>query len=460
MSMEKIKERGVLEILFLILVPSVFLALNLSNLRSWYFSAIGDEYAFFDFARAIARGETSPNIFAQRGVYNVIPVFSSYYQAFWMKLLGINVFGWKASHVILIAGTIPMFYLLIRKLLNRVTALIATSFYSSSHVIWAYTHTGYSNIESLFPFIFSLTLFAYNKFFLAGIFAGLAFYTYYISRITVVVILLWFLICRKSLNIKMALFKFFLGFGLLIIPFLVANQEVFFHDMFVRSVIGQNDPTYYGPRHKFIFDNIIRNGLAPWRNTKNMCYVSGSILDPLTGWLFIIGLLILIRRVWQKNTSYIMLGILLLTSFLTMAVFSPYGYVVISRQFFIIPPLAIFAGVAAEHLASLIKKRDAKSIFIFLIIITAFLLNCYRFFIQTPKILQITPEALTMKTLLSEQCRNRTNIVIGTTDHSPFPLLAPTLVTYEMDKKTILLEYNQAYEINNYQADCVVRLPW
>jgi 4-amino-4-deoxy-L-arabinose transferase-like glycosyltransferase len=456
--MKKIRNGSFLEILLLISIVGGFLALNLSNLKNWYFSAIGDEYAFFNFAHGIANGENSPNIFVQRGVYNTIPVFSSYYQAFWMKILGINVFGWKASHVILIASTIPAFYLLVKKLLNKITAFLATTFYASSHVIWAYTHTGYSNIESLFPLIFSLSLFVYNRFFLAGIFAGLAFYTYYISRVTIVIILFWIFARRKSLNVKKSLFQFLLGFSLLVVPFLVVNRGVFFQDMFARSVIGQNDPTYYEPRYKFVFDNIIRNGLAPWQNTKNMCYVSGSILDSITGLFLIIGLLILIIRAYQKKTAYITLGIFLFVSFLTIAIFSPYGYVAISRQFFIIPSLVITAGIGVEYAAFLIKKQRIRIVFILLVTTSALSLNYYRFFVQTPKVLQPTSEALTIKTLLSEPCRGKTNIVIGTENHSPFPLLAPALAAYGIEK-TILLEYNQTAEINNYQANCVINLP-
>lgn len=456
--MKKINKEFLGEMLFLIAISGIFLTLNLSNLKSWYFSAVGDEYAFFSMAQGIAKGENLPRIFSQRGVYDVIPVFSSYYQAFWMKILGINVFGWKASHVILVACTIPALYFLTKKLLNKTIALFTTSFYSSSHVIWAYTHTGYSNIESIFPFIFSLVMFAYDKYFLAGIFAGLAFYTYFISRITFVIILLWIWIYRKVLNIKKVLTQFFLGFSILVIPFFLVNRKVFFYDMFVRSVIAQNDPTYYGPKYKFIFDNLVRNGIAFWTNTKNMCYVSGSILDHLSGLLLIVGLLVLIKKSLCKDIPYMVIGIVSIVSFLTLAVFSPYGYVVISRQFFIIPSFAILAGIGIELIISLIKNLRIKTTFIFLTILCVFLLNCYRFFVQTPKILQLTPEALVMKELLSKKCSGKTNIIVGSLDHSPFPLLLPTLTAYGIEKQTILLEYNQLSEIDKYQASCIIRL--
>jgi 4-amino-4-deoxy-L-arabinose transferase-like glycosyltransferase len=453
-----IKKGFVVELIVIVIICCVFLFVNLNNLTNWYFSAIGDEYAFFDYAKSIALGKSFPNIFLQRGVYDVIPVLSSYYQALSMKIFGINVFGWKASHVILISATIPAIYFLTKKMFNTITATISTSFYSSSHVLWAYTHTGYSNIESLFPTIFSLTFFAHKMFFLSGIFAGLAFYTYYISRITIFIIICWVLICRKQIKVKSALLQILLGFSILFLPFLIINRNVFFHDMFVRSVIAQNDGTYYDPRYKFIFDNIIRNGLALWHNTRSMCYVSGSMLDLLTGAFFIIGFIILLRQIIRKNVHFLMIAVFFLISFLCIAVFSPYGYTVVSRQFFIIPSAVIIAGIGVNRMVSLVKQIWMRRILLSAIIFFTFLLNAYRFFVQTPKIMPVTSEALIMKELLSDQCReNSLNIVIGARE-KPFNLLHAAIKAYEIDNKTLLIEFDKKINPLSYQNSCILSL--
>jgi len=438
------------KIIFIITI--VFLILNLHNLRNWYFSAIGDEYAHFDYAKSIAIGGYLPNIFSEKGVYGVIPALSSYYQAIIMKIFGINVFGWKASHILLTSTTILALYFLCKKILNKQIATLSASFYASNHLLWAYIHTGYSQTEALFPFIFSLLAFVYRRFFLCGIFAALGFYTFYTSRVTIFIVLAWLFITYRKTELKKSLLSLLAGFGILILPFLFINKDFIIQDMLKRTLIAQSDPSAYGPWYKFIFDNVIRNGLAPWYNINTWHYVSGSIVDYLTGFFLIIGLVQTLKSVKRLPAISTKLLMVYIIPFLAVAVFSPYANTAISRLHILIPAYSIFAGIGAFQLSKLIKQVHLRNIMFFFVIVIVLLLNINRFFIETPKTTESTIEAVTIKALIAS-CNNFSfPIVVG---RYTKPLLAPAIRAYDI--RAELVDYTE--EIKTFdlkKSNCIV----
>jgi len=326
--------------------------------------------------------------------------------------------------------------------------MLSSIFYASNHFLWAYAHTGYSNIEALFPFVFSLTAFTYRKFLLSGIFAALGFYTFYTSRITFIVILVLFFINRSSIKFKEAFSKFFIGFAILIIPFLIINRTTIIKSMFERSIISQNDPTVYKPIYKFILDNVVHNAIAPWYNLHSGPYTSGSLVDPLTGIFLIVGFLLIIKQFGKSSQQVLAITIIPL---LIVAISSPYGDVVVSRLHILLPAYAIISGFGCISILKLLPLNKLRNTLIFIIIMLVLYLNSYRFFIETPLKTVPTNEAFTIKALATT-CRTSSS---PTVLENVNPLLAPALNAYQLNPKLINdLNMDIIYDFKN--TDCLI----
>ena len=94
------------DILILIVISAVFISLNIRDLDSWKYSAIGDEYAFYNSATHILdEGISEP--FKPDAVDNKHPVLSSVYQVAVMAIFGKSNEIWKLSSTLAIALAIP-----------------------------------------------------------------------------------------------------------------------------------------------------------------------------------------------------------------------------------------------------------------------------------------------------------------------------------------------------------------
>src|SRR5262249_15511466 len=109
----------------LALLSGASLLLVTHDITHWRWSGTPDESYFFTWARDIAEGRTFPLPFSQHGVFDFQPPLSSYYQALFMKLFGVDVFGWRLSSAAALAMAVPFEYLLARALWNERTAWFA-----------------------------------------------------------------------------------------------------------------------------------------------------------------------------------------------------------------------------------------------------------------------------------------------------------------------------------------------
>ncbi len=183
------------DVLLVLSVMALFVGLNLYDLQDWYYSAIGDEFLFFEHAKHMTEeGITRP--FSQEGVYNHHPVMSTVYQAVIMWVFGADYFGWTFSSLLSAALTIPGIYLLGHTLSGRKAALVAAILFAASHYMLAGTHTGNTVLNPLPVAVWSLALFVLGwrkgnplLLYAAGIAAGLGFYTHYSGRVVLPVIL-------------------------------------------------------------------------------------------------------------------------------------------------------------------------------------------------------------------------------------------------------------------------------
>ena len=156
---------------------------------------IGDEGNFWNIARDIARGTLHPSLFGM-GVYT-FPVFSSMFQAWFLRVFGINLWGWRLSSVLTGLLTLPPLYLLVREAFNRVIAIVASLILLTSPYFLAFSRLGYNNIQALFVTTLAFYwLYAGLKrksslyYYLAGCTAGFGFYVYFSARLIIVALLL------------------------------------------------------------------------------------------------------------------------------------------------------------------------------------------------------------------------------------------------------------------------------
>ena len=227
-------------------LTGVFLTVNLWDLQHWYYSAIGDEYLFYEHAkRIIDEGIVRP--FSQEGVYNKHPVLTSVFQATVMRVFGVDYFGWTFSETLNAALTIPAVYVLGRNLGGRTAGVVAAGIFAFSHYIFAFSHTGYANLSSLPVTAWALAFFVIGwrkgnplLLYIAGVIAGLGYYTHYSGRAIIPIIVL-FSMTRGSPRQLLGLWPLALGFVLTTAPTFVVEQEGVFTRMFGQVVGGYTE---------------------------------------------------------------------------------------------------------------------------------------------------------------------------------------------------------------------------
>ena len=152
-----------------------------------------DEGQFWKIARGIALGEKSPPFF-DFGVFS-FPVSSSILQGWIMRWAGIDMWGWRFASVLPAAITVIPLYLLARELFDRRVAIAANVMMISNPYFLTFARLGYNNSQSLFPvtlcvyfLVLGIRKNSYYYLWLAGLTAGLGFYTYFAAWLGLVVL--------------------------------------------------------------------------------------------------------------------------------------------------------------------------------------------------------------------------------------------------------------------------------
>ncbi len=409
-------KRHRLDALIVLVLMALFLGLALFDLRDWYYSAIGDEFLFFEHARRIVdEGITRP--FSQEGVYNKYPVMSSVFQALSMRVFGADYFGWTLSEGLHAAITIPGIYLLGYILGGRKAAVLSAALFAFSHYILALSHAGYSNLSPLPVAVWSIALFAWGwksdnplLFYLAGAIAGMGFYTHYSGRAVLPIIFLFALTEGRPRRI-LEMWPLALGFALAVAPTFLVEKEKVFTRMFSEVVGGYSEVVSGSPLAR-VLGNIELNLPAFNYSSTVHTYVYGALLDPITAVLAVLGIAFALGHI--KLQRFRLLLVWFAVAVTVTGILSPYPHVAVTRLTFAVPPLVLLAGIFAARMVDAvhIPRQRVKTFPVPVITVAVFslllpcvmLLNLWQFRAVTPEVHPHAPEAVAMGALQSEPC--------------------------------------------------------
>ena len=199
--------------IFWILILLVFgFAISSFALQDIPVIIVPDEGTFWEIARSIALGDFHP-VFFDSGVYT-FPVASSIFQGWVLKIFGVRFWSWRFSSVIAGVFAIIPLYLLAKNWFDRPTAIAAGIMMAANPYFISFARMGYNNSQSLFPVTLCVLLFAlgarngsYLYLWLAGLAAGIGFYSYSAAWIGIVTLCLGilYLHIRKDVDWKRAL---------------------------------------------------------------------------------------------------------------------------------------------------------------------------------------------------------------------------------------------------------------
>ena len=395
---------------------------------------MGDEYSFYLYGKNVATGENNTfltQLFSQDGVYGFIPVMSGIYQGLVMKILGTNVLGWKSAQIIVVIASIfPLFYL-VRRLWDKLTAYITVVLLMSSHYIWGYIKSGYCNLEAIFPTICSLYFFDKALYLksklhaiLAGVMAGVGFMTFYSSRVTLfVVFFVGFFTALKHKSFNLIAWVL-IGFSIIYVPFVLVNGDRVYSAMFNESFISSNEHRRIS-RTEMIPRNAYINARAFFFNTHEGPYVSGSLVDPITGVLAILGLLIVTVGVVLYRNHVVLAWLLL--GFLATGIFSKFSYPAISRLNYLIPVVVLLGAIATTTITK--RLNNYLRFFIISTLLICILgLNLQRFYITTPRKNSASRETAAILAY-QRMCSNEKTLIL---DLEPGPVLVHILDAYKL----------------------------
>ena len=439
----------VIELAAVLAVMGTFVGINAHDLTNWRYAPIGDDGDFFIMARRIIT-DSHTDWFSQRyGVFGV-PVLGSVWNSINMLIFGSDMFGWKMGTVMSVAITLPAFYWLLRELFSGRVAVFATVFLAASHYLFAYAHTGYPNLFSLFPTVAALAcLVAGMKrgspalLFLCGVFAALGFYTYYSSRAGIFIVGLALLTSGNPRLILQAAAWIAPGFSLTVLPLFATDRWEVVSGMMKRSYRVSDEPAA-----QHMANNFVRSILGFSFNPYHHIYTAGGLMDGVSVSLAYAGLGLSLGGIMRF--PYRLLVIWFLVAIVVTGVLSEYSEVSISRLHYALPPMAAFAALALDAIVRAISDLYQRPWFARLLTVSAlvmvaptvFILNGRQFFIYSAHVTPTGTMSLIYRAVLDPTCKDapgRSIVMVP----EPDPALDGSFRFYNLqDKRPVQLRFS------------------
>lgn len=383
-------------------IAAFFIALNARDINHWYYSYIGDEFEFWNFARNInLYGLARP--FSQDGVYGFNPVMSLAGKAAVMRVFGNDHFGATLSSVLTAAAAIPGVYLTAHLAgRGRTAAIAAASLFAFSHYLFALSHISYNNLDAMLPMSYAAGFFLLGVrrnsplwFYAAGAAAGMGFYTHLAARATMPILIVALALSPSLIARSRAVW---LGFAAAAFPALIVNGAQAFAWLFPQLAGGYSE-AISGPFLDRVSDNV-RNLFAFHYNIHRSHYVTSSLMDSLSGGVAALGVGYALGTMREHSSRLLLVWLAAL--FVFAALLSPHPHVPNTRMFLLLPPLAVAGGVAVGRYAWVVASRLAPGraseraawALVGALLLTAFALNARQFWVASPPLMPLTNEAI------------------------------------------------------------------
>ncbi|HZZ26766.1 MAG TPA: glycosyltransferase family 39 protein [Pirellulales bacterium] len=156
-----------------------------AGISDWQYGFVGDEFAYFDYAKQIARANLLVNPFNLDDVYGIERTLGSYWQAIWIWLIGANVIAWRLANVILIVPAVLIWNATLARIFNARTGLIGAALLGSSYFLMNFFKIGYTHPSCFLCFLFAFHYAAKSamdgralSFGTLGVVLGISFYLY------------------------------------------------------------------------------------------------------------------------------------------------------------------------------------------------------------------------------------------------------------------------------------------
>lgn len=444
---------------FLAVVIAGFVFLNVHDLTNWRFSAIGDEYIWYYEAKAIADGADF-NPFSQAGPRQAFPVGTSALHAVTLKIFGGDIFAWKVHLVAVAAASFVPLYLLVRDLFSRRAAIFAIVILASSHYLFAYVHHPPYIIE-LLPSVTALWLLTLGlrrnstlALFGSGVAAGFGFYVWPAARIAIVIMAIYMLTFgRKSIRLATVL-PIAVSFVAMVGPLFAVERWNAVASMPGGTALGYGSASVVGDRLDRIGFNIVRSIMAFNFNPNPFHYVSGSLLDPVSAVLFVLGIGLALSKI--RHPAFRLLVVWWVVALAAAGFTNPYGRTAITRLHFVLPVAAALGGLAVDqalHLLHNLRPNVAirtvlAAAALGVLIPLLLFLNLQRFWSETPQSGPTTVATVAVRAVFSSMCQDRLPDVTVVA-RQPGALLAGVLGSYQLGEKTpTLLPYQDGIDLS------------
>ena len=411
------------DVVVVVALMAILMLFNTDDLTDWYYSAIGDEYSFFDLSSHFAlEGISDP--FSQRGVDDYHPRLGLMMKSVVMKIVGIDHFGWKFSSIVMLALTIPVLYLAGTLMAGRVAGAVAASVIAFSHYLGAIAHIGYDHIDSLLPTVLAVAFFVLatrNRspalMFIAGALAGMCIYTNVAARVifpTILVFAALQVFSQRPKTVGRWILPWVVGMAIAALPMLIVDGNELVAQMFGRVIGGQLEPSDLGTLDR-VKTNIELNLFAFNFNEHISHYVSGSLFDPITASISVVAVGFALGRL--RDVSSLFLILWLGFAFVGTGAISPYWHTAVTRLFPMVPPIALMIGIFASRFVwpidiNFLSSSGSRAVspkavaIVALLAIGAFvlMLNAERFRSETPFVFHNSPVAVSLRAFQSEPC--------------------------------------------------------
>jgi hypothetical protein len=397
------------------------------RLQGWPDQLMGDEGLNGSVARDLAKGTFLPPLLAQ-GV-DTFPILATYWQGWVMRYFGIDIWGWRMASVLPGVFTIVPLYLLARDNFNRRSAILASLAMLGLPYFLVFSRLGYMISQPIFLVTLTLCLLQIGLrkksglyLYLAGLVSGLGFYSYFASRIAIViavafVLLLWL---TRQLNLRPAAKAVgLLLFGTLLVaaPYIAYAMHDNAQSMQYRVVLSFFNTVMYGgvfyPMEELarfapiytmgdvqLFYNpkiflvlILRGYILTLLNfhMPGLMWEDHYMAMPLAGTVSVIfiflGLLVALRNLRQARFQLVLLWLfIVITALSTLNTFPPRD----SHMTALIPALALLAAfgleTAAIILTSLVTRLERyRNALLVLLLVLLMGGGVYDYFVTGPK---------------------------------------------------------------------------